>query len=148
MEKIFRHMEDVLYNMMVNITGMERTKDWNKTLNITELTDDYTDVHGFYVSVMQDQEREAPALFKHNGTYYMITSGCTGWNPNAALYVQCKNTFGGQSSYVFENNGTFYLMLDHWQLNNLQNSGYSILPIKFDKYGNMIIEWTDDWQGI
>lgn len=27
MEKIFRHMEDVLYNMMVNITGTERTKD-------------------------------------------------------------------------------------------------------------------------
>lgn len=142
-------------------------KDWNKTLNIAELTDDYTDVNGFYVSVMQDQEREAPALFKHNGTYYMITSGCTGWNPNAAMYAQCKNvmgqwklidnpcigeqkqhTFGGQSSYVFENNGTFYLMLDHWQPDNLQNSGYSILPIKFDKDGNMIIEWTDDWQGI
>lgn len=142
-------------------------KDWNKTLNIAELTDDYTDVNGFYVSVMQDQEREAPALFRHNGTYYMITSGCTGWNPNAALYAQCKNimgqwklidnpcmgdkkqyTFDGQSSYVFENNGTFYLMLDHWQPDNLQNSGYSILPIKFDEYGNMIIEWTDDWQGI
>lgn len=61
---------------------------------------------------------------------------------------QKQYTFDGQSSYVFENNGTFYLMLDHWQPDNLQNSGYSILPIKFDKYGNMIIEWADDWQGI
>lgn len=143
------------------------SKDWNKTLNIAELTDDYTDVSGFYVSVMQDQEREAPAVFKRNETYYMLTSGCTGWNPNAILYAQCQNIMGqwklidnpcigekkqtafdGQSSYVFENNGAFYLMLDHWQPHSLRNSGYSILPIKFDEYNNMIIVWMEDWQGI
>ncbi len=143
------------------------SKDWNKTLNIAELTDDYTDVCGVYVSVMQEQEREAPAMFKYNGMYYMITSGCTGWEPNAALYAQClnvmgqwklidnpcrgdnkHNTFNGQGSYVFETNGRFYLMIDHWEPDNLQLSAYSILPIKFDKYGNMIIKWTDDWEGI
>ena len=143
------------------------SKDWNKTLNIAQLSDDYTDVNGYYVSVMQDQEREAPAVFEYGGMYYMITSGCTGWKPNAALYSQCPNimgqwklinnpcsgknssrTFGGQSTYVFEENGKFYLMLDHWIPNNLQKSGYSILPINFDEDDNMIIQWCDEWNGI
>lgn len=28
--------------------------------------------------------REAPAMFKYKGLYLMLTSGCTGWNPNRA----------------------------------------------------------------
>ena len=67
------------------------SKDWNKTMNIARLTDDYEDLDGFYVSVMQDQEREAPALCIHNGMYYMVTSGCTGWQPNSALYSECRH---------------------------------------------------------
>ena len=28
--------------------------------------------------------REAPAMFKHQGIYFMLTSACTGWHPNRA----------------------------------------------------------------
>lgn len=70
------------------------SKDFNKTLNIARLNDDYTDVDGMYVSVMQDQEREAPASCCYNGMYYMVTSGCTGWLPNSALYSTCKYIMG------------------------------------------------------
>ncbi len=143
------------------------SKDRNKTLNIARLTEDYTDVDGLYVSVMADQEREAPALFYHDGMYYMITSGCTSWNPNAALFSRCpqllgkwklidnpcegKNahlTFFGQSSYIFEAEGKFYLMLDHWKPENLQKSGYSILPIEILEDNNLLVPWQDEWQGI
>ena len=39
---------------------------------------------------------EAPAIFKKDGTYWMITSGCTGWAPNAARpvsYTHLMTTF-------------------------------------------------------
>ena len=143
------------------------SKDWNKTMNIARLTEDDTDVDGFYVSVLQDQEREAPALCLHNGMYYMVTSGCTGWNANAALYAACpqllgkwklfdnpcegpaaRKTFYGQSTFLFQAEGNWYLMLDHWIPKNLQKSGYSILPVTFDGEGIMTVRWEPEWNGI
>ena len=40
------------------------------------------------------QTREAPAPFKCNGRYYVITSGCSGWAPNAASYAVAQNILG------------------------------------------------------
>lgn len=143
------------------------SKDWNKTMNIARLTEDYTDLDGMYASVLIDQEREAPALFFLDGMYYMITSGCTGWDANAALFARCEHllgkwklidnpcrgdnadkTFFGQSTYIFEAGGRFYLMLDHWKPNELRNSGYSILPITIDSDQNLTVTWQDEWKGI
>lgn len=142
------------------------SKDWNKTMNIARLTEDYIDVDGTYVSVMADQEREAPALCKHAGSYYMVTSGCTGWVPNAALYAQSdrvmghwklidnpctgpnsRKTFYGQSTFLFRAGGQVYLLLDHWLPDNLQKSGYSILPVSFGEDGEMTVTWVEQWMG-
>lgn len=130
------------------------SSDWNKTLRIAQLTDDYLNVNGVFTKAFTEQEREAPALFKKDDMYYMITSGCTGWRPNSALLGQSKNilsgwkltdnpcageharqTFFGQSAYVFEKDGSLYLMLDHWKPENLKESGYSILPVTFEEDG-------------
>ncbi len=151
------------------------SKDGNKTLNVSRLNEAYTGVDGYYASVLIDQEREAPALFFYEGTYYMITSGCTGWAPNAALVAESphiagkwklidnpcvgegsEKTFNGQSSYIFEANGSFYLMLDHWKPFDLKNSGYSILPIKVDTYYPKVcapinivkVYWQEEWKGV
>ena len=143
------------------------SKDWNKTLNIARLTEDYTNVDGFYVSVLVDQEREAPAICFRNNRYYLVTSGCTGWNYNSALFARCpdllgkwklidnpcegegyRETFKGQSTYIFTVNDKDYLMLDHWVPKDLKNSGYSILPISYDNSLNMTVTWTDEWNGI
>ena len=139
----------------------------NKTMNIARLTEDYTDVDGFFVSTLIDQEREAPAVFFKDGMYYMVTSGCTSWDPNAALFACCPcvngkwklidnpcrgenadKTFFGQSSYIFEADGKFYLMLDHWQPENLKKSGYSILPIEVTEDNCLIIPGQEEWLGI
>ena len=155
-----------IYRDLDGTAYLFHSKDGNKTMNIARLTDDYTDVDGFYVSVLQDQEREAPAVFYRDGMYYMISSGCTSWNPNAALYARCphllgkwklidnpcegKNsriTFFGQSSYVFAVNGKFYLMLDHWIPNDLRKSGYSILPIEISCDNEITVPWRDEWLG-
>lgn len=42
--------------------------------------------------------REAPAVFKYNGYYYMITSGTTGWRPNQAQYHRTTNILGTWST--------------------------------------------------
>ncbi len=57
----------------------------NKDLHIGRLSRDYTDVIGTYRRAIVGASREAPALFRHGKRYYMVTSGCTGWDPNKAL---------------------------------------------------------------
>ena len=156
-----------VYKDRDGVAYLFHSKDRNKTMNIARLNEDYTDVDGFYVSALVDQEREAPAVFYKNGLYYMISSGCTGWDANAALYATCshiqgkwklidnpcvgensRKTFFGQSSYVFEAKGEFYLMLDHWRPEDLRRSGYSILKINIEKDGEISIPWREEWLGI
>lgn len=114
-----------------------------------------------------DQEREASAIWFRNNKYYMITSGCTGWNYNSALVVECpsllgkwkltdnpcerkgyRQTFCGQSTYLFQVDGKDYLMLNHWIPKNLQSSGYSILSMTYDASGNVVVSWQDEWNGL
>ena len=156
-----------VYKDLDGVAYLVHSKDRNKTLNIARLTEDYTNVDGFYVSVLPDQEREAPAIFFKDGVYYMISSGCTSWDPNAALFATCGNllgkwklidnpcvgpnarkTFFGQSSYIFEADGRFFLMLDHWCPDNLRKSGYSILPITMEDDETITVEWQDEWLGL
>ncbi|PAE12242.1 glycosyl hydrolase family 43 [Niallia circulans] len=137
------------------------SSDFNKTLYISELTEDYQGVTGLYTKMLIDQEREAPTIFKANNYYFMITSGCSGWSPNAALYSRTphlfspaklidnpcegpnyRKTFNGQGTFVFEHNGDFYLMLDHWVPTNLQDSGYSVLPISVSNR-EITVSWTE-----
>ena len=97
--------------------------------------------------------------------YYLVSSGCTGWDPNPTLYATTRHlttpmvlvdnpcegpryrtTFDGQSTYIFECSGRFYLMLDHWKPQNLRESGYSILPIDFAG-GMMTVRWQEEFNG-
>ena len=71
----------------------------NLTLQIAELTDDYHDYTGRYIRIEPAGHNEAPAIFKRNGKYYMITSGCTGWEPNAARLLVADNILGEWSLY-------------------------------------------------
>lgn len=50
----------------------------NQTLYINELTDDYLRPTGRFTRNFIGQSREAPAVFKKDGKYYMLSSGCTG----------------------------------------------------------------------
>ena len=156
-----------VYKDKDGVAYLFHSKDRNKTMNIARLNDEYTDIDGFYVSALIDQEREAPAVFEKDGMYYMVSSGCTSWDPNAALFAICPQvngkwklidnpcrgenadkTFFGQSSYIFEADGRFYLMLDHWKPDNLKKSGYSILPIEVTEDNCLLIPWHEEWLGI
>lgn len=138
----------------------------NFTLDLAELTPDYTGHTGKFIRIYIGHQTEAPALFKHNGIYYMIGSGCTGWAPNAARWFSAKSiwgpwtyrgnpckgigneiTFGGQSTYVIPVAGkkdAFIFMADKWTPKNAIDGRYLWLPITF-KDDNIEINWLDSW---
>jgi hypothetical protein len=111
--------------------------------------------------------REAPTPFKYQDKYYLITSACTGWEPNPAEYAiagnvlgeyitvgdPCENdkegtTFYSQSTYVIpvdEENGKFIYIGDRWIPDELGKSPYVWLPLTIDNDGKVIIKWRDEW---
>lgn len=140
----------------------------NRTLDIAEMSDDYTSHTGRWIRVAAGGMNEAPALFKHGGLYWLITSGCTGWAPNRARMFSapsiwgpwtsysspCRgegadNTFGAQSTYVLpvtrNGNTTYIFMADRWNERQLGDSRYVWLPISFDNNGVPVIEWKEQW---
>lgn len=66
----------------------------NLTLLISELTDDFLDFTGKYTTVAPGGQNEAPTIMKRNGRYWMICSGCTGWDPNQARMFTADNIWG------------------------------------------------------
>ena len=126
----------------------------NSELHIGPLTEDYLDVKNVVRPILIGQHREAPALFKHQGTYYMITSGCSGWAPNAAMAhasesimgswetmgnpcvggnkIFRETTFFSQSTFVLPLAGLpgyFMFMADRWNPADLRDSRYVWLPL-------------------
>ncbi len=100
----------------------------NLTLHIAELTADYLHHTGRYTRVAPAGHNEAPAIFKHQGTYWMITSGCTGWAPNEARMFSAPSIWGPWTQHpnpcrgpkaelTFGGQSTFVLPIDHSPLN-------------------------------
>ena len=66
----------------------------NETMYISLLTDDYLKPSGRFTRNFVKESREAPAVFKYNGKYYMLSSGCTGWDPNVAEIAVADSIMG------------------------------------------------------
>lgn len=96
----------------------------------------------------------------------MVTSECTGWDYNSALYARSpyllgkwklidnpcegegyRDTFKGQTTWLLRAGEQIFLMLDHWKPYDLKSSGYSILPVRIED-GKMTVQWTDYFCGI
>ena len=133
-----------------------------------KLTTDGTD-GDFCIS--STDKREGPAMFKYQGKYYLITSGCTGWAPNQAAYAVADSplgpwtrmgdpcigdtsgtTFDTQSTCVIPvdaENGKFIYMGDRWYNpdngKDLSDSRYVWLPIEFNINDSIIIKNDSDW---
>lgn len=145
----------------------------NKTMYVVRLNDDFTapqtpPVLGqTWNRILIGHEREAPAPFKYKGTYYLITSACTGWGANAANYAIADNilgpykvvknpcvgpdankTFRAQSTFVLPvqgKPGCFIFMADRWNAGQLWNSTYIWLPFTMKPDGTFTIEFRDRW---
>ncbi len=144
------------------------SSEHNQTLHINRLTDDYLKPDGTYVRRFIGLAREAPAVFKYNGKYYMLSSGCTGWDPNQAELsvadsimgewttigdpcrgIDADKTFYGQSTYVIPVDaakGKFIACFDMWKKKDLADSRYIWLPLLIDDAtGEMTIPWMESW---
>lgn len=138
----------------------------NLTLQIAELTDDYLGHSGKYIRIDPAGHNEAPAIFKKDGKYFMINSGCTGWDPNAARLFTSDNimgtwirhpnpfvgkdadkTFFSQGTYilpVYGQKDAFIYLGDRWRPKKHTDGRYIWLPIQF-KDGMPFITWHDRW---
>ena len=97
----------------------------------------------------------------------MITSGCSGWAPNAASYAVAQNilgpwqtkgnpcvgqgantTFRAQSTFVLpvpNKPNCFIFLADRWNERKLQDSRYVWLPLKVQDDGTLTLTWHDKW---
>jgi hypothetical protein len=136
----------------------------NADLNIYRLSSDFLGVDALVHTLWVGQYREAPAMFKRGSTYFLITSGATGWNPNQAKYATASSiagtwsdlanfgdatTFDSQSTYVLPvqgASGTSYLFMgDRWAGawgGPVNTSSYVWLPLSFPTSTSFSMSWS------
>lgn len=137
----------------------------NVTIRMVELSADYAGVTANDVDLKA--HCEGPALMKRDGIYYLITSQCTGWDPNRATYYTAANaqgpytgrgdpcvgdtahtTFDSQSCYIFKIPGYadgYMFMGDRWNGSGSANSRYVFLPISVPAANTLQIRWYASW---
>ncbi|MFA9389640.1 MAG: glycoside hydrolase family 43 protein [Prolixibacteraceae bacterium] len=142
------------------------SSEFNATMYISLLSEDYLKPSGTFTRNFIDESREAPAIIKYNNKYFIISSGCTGWSPNPAIYATadsilgpwvvagdpCVNdkkqtTFDSQSTFIIplkDKPGNFIFMADRWNKKNLEDSRYVWLPMQIND-NKVQIEWKDSW---
>ncbi|MEU9570794.1 RICIN domain-containing protein [Streptomyces massasporeus] len=138
----------------------------NYDLQIYRLTADYTGIASLVANPWPGGHREAPALFKRNGVYFMLTSGATGWNPNQQQYATATSiagpwsamrnvgdstAYGSQTAFVLPVQGTLgtsYLYLgDRWGNSfggTVNDSRYVWLPLAFSNATTMSMSWSPE----
>lgn len=138
----------------------------NYDLNLYLLkSDDYLSIDSLAATLFKGGHREAPALFKRNDRYFLITSAATGWDPNQAQYatsasltsgwssmtnVGDSSTFHSQSTFVVPvegTSGTAYLYMgDRWAGawgGPVNDSTYVWMPITFSSNAAMSMSWAN-----
>ena len=139
------------------------TIDENQHIGLFELSDDYLSAVKC-TQLFKGQRREAPAVVKVDGLYYMLSSACTGWNPN-----QCKLSsstslengwsrlenigdsiaFDTQAASILTIRGTLqttYLYVgDRWMDPTLPESKTIIFPVSF-KDGKCDFQYRESFE--
>ncbi|OPJ63820.1 LamG-like jellyroll fold domain-containing protein [Clostridium oryzae] len=164
-----------LTNDYLDVTGWH--KDGNVDSNGKAIRDTtYKGVYGVdYIRLFAGSKREAPAMFKYNGKYYLLTSGATGWTANENEYATADNILGTWSTMenpfvrtastdpdpnkafnsqtacvipVDAAKGKFIYVGDDWNGGNFSSNGgakYVFLPIDFGQGTDMTIKWYSKW---
>ena len=128
--------------------------------------DDAVAGEDYAARILSDNSREAPAMFKYDGWYYLITSGTDGWNSTEHIYYRSRDIFSGweqvgnpalndtgkcfntQVTYVIPidaENGKFIYMADRWNGNDLSDSRTVWLPIRMNVDNTLSILNESNW---
>lgn len=143
-----------------------RSGEQNRSLHIVKLSEDYLSATSEYKEIEGGFRREAPAVTYHDGYYYMITSGLTGWDYNRAKYFRARTllgewedmgdpsvgdedgtTFHTQSTYIFriEGTDTHIHMAERHNTGNFLHCSYVWLPIDFDEEHRLSLTYREEW---
>lgn len=125
------------------------TTNENRDLGLFKLSEDYLDAVE-HTALFKGQGREAPAIVKAEGKYFMLSSACSGWDPNQCKVAWSNSLESGWSGLsnigngiafdtqaasiltINGTNGTSYLYVgDRWQDPNLAESKTIVFPIAF-----------------
>ena len=149
-------------------------KGINSEVRIVELSADYLSVTTN--DAISSAHCEGPAVLKWNNVYYLLTSLCSGWDPNAASYYtaakvvgtyrkgygddnggnpcasdpkKTTTTYNSQPSSIFKVPGYtngFIYIGDRWNGSGSTNSQNVFLPIAITSAGKMELKWYDEWK--
>ena len=139
------------------------TIEENQHLGFFRLSDDYLDAVECQ-QLFKGDRREAPAIVKVDGIYYMLSSACTGWDPNQCKLATSRHmttswsgltsigdriAFDTQAASILTVKGTkqtTYLYVgDRWMDPDLPNSKTIIFPITF-KDGKCDFTYHEEFQ--
>ncbi len=122
----------------------------NADMHMYLLQDDYMNVERIEGRFWQGEYREAPAMVKNGGLYYILSSFCTGWAPNQCKYAKTNNikngfgylteignrtTYHSQPAFILTIEGTeettYIYVGDRWDGTQYHNSRYVWYPLSF-----------------
>ena len=133
----------------------------NADLHIYTLQEDYLNVSRMVNNIYSGEFREAPAVYKKDGRYYMLSSWCTGWAPNQGKWSVADKmdgewsvlrdfgdelTYRSQPAFVLQKDGRDIYIGDRWEGDGDKyfTSTYIVLDIKYDADGNPYIDWDEE----
>lgn len=142
-------------------------------LLVARLTDDCTELAS-KPAVLADKKHEGPAVFEHQGSVYLWTSGTSGWDSNPAQLLVNREgsflgpftdvgnpthndtTFDSQSTFILPNpaagNSTdaacppFIFLADRWQPSTDAFGRYVWLPLNVNPNGTVVVTNPSVWQ--
>lgn len=139
--------------------------NFDNGLIVYKMSSDYLSPASIVDGVSTWGDREAPAMFKANGYYFLICSHETGWSSNDDQYSYATSisgpwsaladiatagtdTWNSQSTFVLPvtgSSGTTYIYMgDRWLSGQIENSPYIWLPLTVS--GNTLsLPWVNDW---
>lgn len=139
----------------------------DRCLHVVKLTDDYLAPTEEYARIDEAFWREAPAIVKKNGKFYIVTSGLTGWNFNQAKAYRTdklmqdwedigdpciddttETTFNSQSTYAFKIEGTedkYIMMFERHNIENFLECSYIWLPVIFNDDETISLKYEKEW---
>lgn len=139
----------------------------SRCLHVVKLSDDYLHTTDKWIKIDAAYRREAPAMIKQNGIYYLITSDVSGWKANAAKVFKADNplgkwtdignpctgeqketTYNTQCTYAFKVQGKkdmSVIMLERHNTENFLKCSYVWLPINFTNNQELNFPYYKEW---
>ncbi|HYQ44199.1 MAG TPA: discoidin domain-containing protein [Polyangiaceae bacterium] len=137
----------------------------NKDLSLYELTDDYTNMKSQISTLWPGSYREAPAIMKAKGHYFIVNSAATNWDPNQQKFSSATSMqgpwsalanlgdstgFDTQTAFIIPVQGskttTYIYAGDRWQDPDLKSSKYIWVPIKISGDTKLVMDFYESWQ--